>query len=81
MKAITSVSPDSPPRLTFSVTVSQLNIPGHPSVEYTVELDRVGTLVGDPTNVDYVARTEERGVVAREQNVGALLDALLKLED
>ena len=74
VKAITALIPDAPPRATFTVVVSTLNIPGHPSEEYTVETH---TEDGFYTTT-YVA-TQEGGEVAQHRNMGALLDMLMEL--
>lgn len=74
MKAITAFMPDAPPRRTFTVIVSTLNIPGHPYQEYTVE-----TFYDHSQVSDFVA-IQEGKEVARSTNMGALLNALLEVE-
>lgn len=73
MKAITALYPDAPPRTAFIVVVSTLNIPGHPSEEYTVD-----TVVADGFYLTTYVAIQEGAEVARHRNMGALLLMLLE---
>jgi hypothetical protein len=73
MNVITALHPDSRPRTTFSVVVSNVSLPGHPWTEYSVETHHGS---GDEPPV-YVATTEGAEIV-RHHNVGALLSLLLE---
>jgi hypothetical protein len=75
MKAITGFHPYAPPSTAFTVFVAQLNSPGHPTEEYTIERH----YVGDVKDYRHDNVLLQDGVeITRHRNLGALLNTLLE---